>query len=50
MANFGQLYDYNTSSGVVIPQTSKVKENVNERSKTSLAPTLVFFRRRSTED
>ena len=33
MANFGQLYDYNTSSGVVIPQTSKVKENVERAFK-----------------
>ena len=30
MANFGNLYDYNTSKGIVIPQTSDVKSKVEQ--------------------
>ena len=33
MANFGNLYDYNTSSGIVIPQTSTVKSAVEQAFK-----------------
>lgn len=30
MANFGELYEYNTANGIVIPQTSDVKSNVEQ--------------------
>ena len=33
MANFGNLYDYSSSNGVVIPQTSDVKSNVEQAFK-----------------
>lgn len=33
MASFGNLYTYNTSSGVVIPQTSTIKANVEQAFK-----------------
>lgn len=33
MANFGNLYDYNTSRGIVIPQTSTVKGAVEQAFK-----------------
>ena len=33
MANFGNLYDYNTSKGIVIPQTSDVKSKVEQAFK-----------------
>lgn len=33
MANFGNLYNYNSSSGVVIPQTSEIKANIEQAFK-----------------
>lgn len=33
MASFGNLYNYNSSSGVVIPQTSEIKANIEQAFK-----------------
>lgn len=33
MANFGNLYDYSTASGIVIPQTSDIKSSVEQAFK-----------------
>ena len=34
MADFGKLYDYNTENGVVIPQTSSIRETIEDGFKS----------------